>query len=312
MYDYNSNNYSLSEPEMAFFEENGYIGPFTLYQPEEMAAIWNRARRQVFDRSHAIYDLDMHSGVNNIANYDRHLDVPFLAEHVCRREIVSKVNSIIGSNVLCWRSEFFPKYGGDEGTEWHQADTFAMTTGKPQIVWPESGFGGTVTVWTAFTEASERTGCLKFQPGTHRKMFYDEMKGMSYDVGRINKRYSGAERSGFFGYDYTELLIDPNCRPDDSKAVIVPMQAGQFIIFWSTLAHGSKPNTADPKNLRLGFASRYVPTQVRIYPDTTQLEEFGAKLSLEKYGAILVSGEDKFGHNKILRTTTIGTPFIAA
>jgi hypothetical protein len=40
----------------------------------------------------------------------------------------------------------------------------------------ETGFGGTVTVWTAFTEASLKTGCLRFQPGTHRKMFYDEMK----------------------------------------------------------------------------------------------------------------------------------------
>jgi non-heme Fe2+,alpha-ketoglutarate-dependent halogenase len=308
----NPDKFSLSESEQVFLEQNGYVGPFTLYQPQEMNQLWDRARRQVFDRSRAVYDIDVHSGVNNIANYDRHLDIPFLAQHIGRPEIVHKMKSILGPNVLCWRTEFFPKYGGDEGTEWHQADTFAMASGKQQIIWPKSGFGGTVTVWTAFTEASEETGCLKFQPGTHRKMFYDEMKGMSYDPDRVNKRIVNGERSGFFGYNYTELLIDPNSRPEDAKAVTVPMKAGQFIIFWSTLAHASKPNIADAGTLRLGFASRYVPTEVKIYPDTTKLEEFGAMLSLERYGAVLVAGEDNYGHNRILKAATGGVPSMTA
>jgi len=99
--------FSLTEAEKKSFEENGYIGPFTLYQPEEMERIWNKTRRQVFDRTHAIYEIDMHSGPNNIANYDRHLDVPFLAQHVARPEIVDKLKAALGPDVLCWRTEFF-------------------------------------------------------------------------------------------------------------------------------------------------------------------------------------------------------------
>ena len=302
--------FSLTDEEQEFFDENGYVGPFTLYQPEEMAQTWDKTRRQVFDRSHAIYEIDMHSGPNNIANYDRHADVPFLAQHVARPEIVNKLKGALGPDILCWRTEFFPKYGGDEGTDWHQADTFAMASGKPQIFWPETGFGGTVTVWTAFTEASKKTGCLRFQPGTHKKMFYDEMKKMTYNPERVNRRIKDGIRRGFFGYDYTELLIDPNVRPDESKAVSIPMKAGQFVIFWSTLAHASFPNDAEPNVLRLGFASRYVPTYVKIYPDTTVIEEYGACLSLHKYGAVLVAGEDRYGYNRLLKTTTRGTPFI--
>jgi non-heme Fe2+,alpha-ketoglutarate-dependent halogenase len=304
--------FSLTEAEQVFFEENGYVGPFTLYEPEEMERIWNKTRRQVFDRSHAVYDIDMHSGPNNIANYDRHLDVPFLAQHVARPEIVDKLKAALGPDILCWRTEFFPKYGGDEGTDWHQADTFAMASGKPQIIWPETGFGGTVTVWTAFTEASEKTACLKFQPGTHKKMLYDEMKKMTYDLNRVNRTIKDGVRSGFFGYAYEELLIDPNVRPEESKKVTIPMKAGQFVMFWSTLCHASNPNDADKNVLRLGFASRYVPPYVKIYPDTTRIEEYGASLSLDKYGAVLVAGEDKYGYNRLLRSTTRGTPFAAA
>jgi non-heme Fe2+,alpha-ketoglutarate-dependent halogenase len=304
--------FALTADQEAFFEANGYVGPFDLYTQEEMTENWARARRQVFDRSHAVYDIDMHSGPNNIANYDRHLDVPFLARHVARPEIVDKLKSALGRDILCWRTEFFPKYGGDEGTDWHQADTFAMASGKPQIIWPNSGFGGTVTVWTAFTEASEKTGCLRFQPGTHKKMFYDEMKKMNYDPNRVNRNIKEGVRRGFFGYDYRELLIDPEVQPEESKAVSIPMKAGQFVIFWSTLAHASLPNDAAANVLRLGFASRYVPPSVKIYPDTNVIEEYGAALTLEKYGAVLVAGEDRFGHNRILKTTTRGNPFAAA
>ena len=31
--------FALTEAEQKFFEENGYVGPFTLYQPEEMEQI---------------------------------------------------------------------------------------------------------------------------------------------------------------------------------------------------------------------------------------------------------------------------------
>ena len=140
-------------------------------------------------------------------------------------------------------------------------------------------------------------------------MFYDEMKKMSYDLSRVNKTIKDGIRRGFFGYDYSELLIDPNVKPQESKAVSIPMRAGQFVIFWSTLAHASFPNDAEPNVLRLGFASRYVPPCVKIYPDTERIEEYGASLSLDKYGAVLVAGEDNYGHNRLLQTTTRGTPF---
>jgi non-haem Fe2+, alpha-ketoglutarate-dependent halogenase len=310
--------FSFSPQELAKFHDQGYAGPFTLCDPDQMKSIWKRQRLQLMDRSHAAYEADTLSGNTNLANYDRHLDSDFLSETICRPEIVDRMVSILGPDVLCWRSEFFSKYPGEEGTDWHQADTFAMASGKPQIIWPgevkdlitKSPFGGTITVWTACTDTNQETACLQFIPGTHRTMFYDEEGGMQYDPNRINRVQKGGIRRGFWGYDFRQLQIDPTWEPDEAKAVSVPCRAGQFIIFWSQLMHASYPHEAKTTEYRMAFAARYVPTAVRIYPDSEYLEEYGAKISLEKYGAVLVAGKNDFTHNRMVTRTTRGKPFV--
>jgi non-heme Fe2+,alpha-ketoglutarate-dependent halogenase len=304
--------WSLSPEELAAFHARGYAGPFRVYDPEEMKAAWKRERRRLLDRSHCVYGAEQgYTGATNISNYDRHLDSPFLAEHVCRPQIVDRVRSVLGPNVLCWRTEFFPKYPGDEGTDWHQADTFANASGSPQILWSdaEKDYGGTLTVWTAFTEVTEETACLQFVPGTHQTMFYDETKKMHYEPDRINQVVKEGMPRGFFGYDYRELQIDPDWKPDESNAVSIIMRPGEAVMFWSTLMHASFPHLGKTQEPRVGYAARYVPTSVRVYPDTEAIEEYGGKISLERYGAVLVCGQDEYKHNRLATETTQGHPF---
>ncbi|SNY24390.1 chlorinating enzyme [Paractinoplanes atraurantiacus] len=303
---------ALSPDELETFRRQGYFGPFKVYEIDEMRSAWRRQRLQMLDRSMAVYqDEAAQSGNTNISNYDRHLDMAFLADHVMNRRIVDRVSSVLGPDVLCWRTEFFPKYPGDEGTDWHQADTFANASGKPQIIWPDEvkEFGGTITVWTAFTEANEETGCLQFIPGTHESMNYDETKRMDYDPGSINQADKAGTRRGFFGYDYRQLQKDPDWTPDESKAVSMVMRPGEAIMFWSTLMHASWPHSGKSSEMRLGFAARYVPTAVRVYPDTDEIEEYGGRVSLERYGAVLVNGGDEYGHNRLATRTTRGHAF---
>jgi non-haem Fe2+, alpha-ketoglutarate-dependent halogenase len=305
--------FSLTAAELTEFHRRGYAGPFTLYEPAEIKRIWRRERVRLMDRSAAVYqDTAAKSGVTNIANYDRHLDNTFLADHICRSEIVNPVSSVLGPNVLCWRTEFFPKYPGDEGTDWHQADTFANASGSPQILWPQDAeFGGTITVWCAFTEASIDMGCLQFIPGTHRTMFYDETKRMHYDPTKVNSVEKDGAQRGFFGYDYRELQIDPDWKPDEASAVSMEMRAGQFIMFWSTLMHASHSHTGKANDMRLGFAARYVPSSVRVYPDTDVVEEYGGRVSLERYGSVVVCGQNEYPGNRIVTQTTRGDQFVA-
>ncbi|GAU68731.1 putative halogenase [Streptomyces sp. NBRC 110611] len=305
--------FSLSEVELKQFHQDGFIGPFDLYEKDEMEANLQALRPKLLNTKKAIYSQDKAvSGNTNLANYDRHLDVDFLAEHITRPEIVDRVSSILGPDTMCWRSEFFPKYPGDEGTDWHQADNFSNVAGSkyPQILWPEDAeFGGTITVWTAFTEASVENGCLQFIPGTHTSMNYDESKVMEYDENAINSVEKGGVKRGFFGYDYRQLQKDPNWEPDESKAVSQVMRQGQFIVFWSTLMHASHPHSGLTDQMRLGFAGRYLPTQVQVYPYSEGLEEFGGKASLDKFGNVLTSGKNEYRHNRFVDSTVNGFRF---
>lgn len=304
----------LTADELELFHRDGFIGPFDLYEPEEMEQNLRALRPKLLNTRRAIYGQGARTaaGVTNLANYDRHIDVDFLAAHVARPEIVHKLVSILGPDVLCWRTEFFPKYPGDEGTDWHQADNFSNVAGSkhPQIVWPQDAeFGGTITVWSAFTDATVEMGCLQFIPGSHKSMNYDESKVMEYDADRIGQVQKGDVRRGFFGYDYRQLQKDPNWSPDESNAQSMVMRQGQFIIFWSTLMHASHPHAGLTDAMRLGYAARYLPTQVRVYPYSDTLQEFGAEASLEKHGCVLVAGEDGYGHNRFVDRTIDGTPF---
>ncbi|MET9182622.1 chlorinating enzyme [Kitasatospora aureofaciens] len=303
--------FRLTADELAQFHRTGYAGPFTLYEPDEIARKWARTRQDLTDCSGAVYqDATDGSEAANLSNHDRHLDNAFLADHITQPGIVDRVVSVLGPDVLCWRSDFFPKYPGNEGTDWHQSVTFANASGRPQIQWPPgSGPGGCLTVWCAFTDATADMGALQFIPGTHRTMHYDETKRMRYDPDRNTSVVKNGVRRGFFGYDYRELQIDPDWRPDESRAVSMELRAGQFVVFWSRLLHASHPHAGRTKQMRMGFSARYVPAFVRVYPGASAVEEFGARASLERYGAVLVSGEDRFGHNRIAVSTTAGHVF---
>jgi len=302
----------LSPEELAQFHRDGVIGPFTLFEPEAMKAHWRRERILMFDRSKVAYpDAPAGSGVYD---YDRHLDNSFLADVVCRPEIAHRMASILGPDVLCWRTEFFVKYPGDEATDWHQADTFGGANGVPHISWPNgSDFNGTLTAWIAFTEADEETACMRFITGTQRTLYYDESKGMQYEPEMNNARRISGEIRGFFGYDWRELKVDPNWQPDEAKAISKPCRAGQFLIFWSTTMHASHVHAGKTKDYRLAFAPRYVPTSVRIYEHmkaTNRVEAFGGSFSLDQYGSVLVSGRNEYPQHVIRTHTTRDKPFI--
>lgn len=312
--------YGLTDDQLAQFWRDGFVYPVTLYTPEEMKRLWREVRIALADRSHAAYPTDNltdgFGGVTNISNYDRHLDVEALARHITHPEIIGKVASILGPDIMTWRTEFFPKQPGDEGTDWHQADTFANASGKPQILWPgetESHFGkGTITVWTAFTDVTIKNGCLQVIPGTHNKMNYDESRGMKYKAEEINALEKDGRKRGFYGYDYRELQIDPNFKADEGKAVSLEMKAGQCVIFWSTLMHASHPNSNPPgsTDVRIGYAARYVPSTVDVYPGYNVVTEFGGEIRLDNFGCVIVSGANKNPRNRIVTATRRGYSFV--
>ncbi|WP_394829364.1 chlorinating enzyme [Pendulispora albinea] len=287
----------LSREDREFFVTNGFLGPFRVYEPAEVKEMWRQVRLQVHDKSRACYP-------TTDINYDRHMDISILSRHISHPALVERLQGLIGPDVFCWRSEFFPKYPGDAGTEWHQVETYAYGSGIPSLV-PTVRREKTpteLTIWTAFTDVPRESGPLKFMPGSHRKWLFDEKRKL--------ERFDGlSSNGGFFGYHFDELKLDPNLELDESQAAVMEMEAGQAVIFTARCMHGSLPNTSR-RAMRLGIATRYVPTDVKIFPDQTRFSEHGNEFDLRDWGAVLVAGRDDYEYNRVRTHNAREEPFI--
>jgi non-heme Fe2+,alpha-ketoglutarate-dependent halogenase len=286
-------NYRLTEAEVKFFYQNGYVGPFTLYEPDEMTRIWEEVRLDLLDTSAAPFP-------DSKLNYDRHLDMLALNRIISHPKLVDRISSILGPDVLSWRTEWFPKYPGDEGTDWHQAESFVEFEGTEKLVptAAEEGKPWELTAWIAMSEATRANGCLKVMPGSHRTWYFDEKRNIAFEPENFNKKVSDGQKSGFYGYDYDKLKLDPNWKPDEAKAVHMEVKPGQFFMFTSRCMHGSNPNSTK-SSIRFGWATRFVPTHVRVYADQDDFHHFGEVLPLDRYSTVLVAGEDRYRHNRV-------------
>ncbi|WP_160330172.1 chlorinating enzyme [Streptomyces roseifaciens] len=288
----------LTEEQIEFFKENGFVGPFDLYSEEEAPLLWNQAMIEMVTSANKPHN-------STVINYDRHLDCNTLSDHISRPEIVHKLRSLIGDDVLCWKTNIFKKAPGEAGTGWHQVETFVVgettTSATPSLKYTQETEGVTqeLTVWTAFSPAGRENGCLRYIPGSHKRWYYDESKPLTRNV--------ESKSHDFFGYDYAELKLDQDWDPSDERVVEMEMKPGQFVIFLAKCIHGSLPNVSD--TTRLGFASRYVSPSVKVYEDVDSLSEFGDTISLDYHGSVLVSGEDKYGHNRLHDKNLNGHPF---
>lgn len=281
----------LTEGEVSQFAQDGYVGPFTLCSPDEMHALWGRTKRKLYDVSTAPYP-------DSMMNYDRHLDIEDLSRLVTRPEIVQKMQSLLGETVFCWRTEWFPKNPGDEGTAWHQVESFVEFEGGAKLV-PQEKHDSSweMSAWLAMTDSTKENGCMRIIPRTQRTWFYDEKKNIPFEPDKINRKLVQGEKRGFYGYDYESLQIDPEWEPDESQAIDFEMKAGQFLIFTSRVLHGSFANRTEQK--RMGWATRYVAGDVHVYPGMDSFTHFGETFPLDRHSCVLVAGEDRYGLNKV-------------
>jgi non-heme Fe2+,alpha-ketoglutarate-dependent halogenase len=287
----------LTQKEREMFVADGVFGPFKVYDRAVAKEIGKEARIKAQDKTTAPYP-------DTEINYDRHIDVSVLSRHISAHPIVRRLQSLIGPDIFCWRSEFFPKYPGESGTEWHQVETYAYGSGVPSLV-PTTRRAQTpteLTVWTALTDVPRESGPLKFLPGSHKKWAFRETE-------RLSKFYGLSSNGGFFGYRYDELKIDPEWDPDEAACRVMEMDAGMAVVFTARCVHGSLPNTST-RHMRLGMATRYVPTDVKIYPDQTSFSEHGQFFDLAKWGAVLVAGQDDYKLNRVITQNVHGEPFV--
>lgn len=288
-------NFHLTAEEKQSFMDNGFFGPFKVFEPEEALNRWKKIRRSLITEKSKVYD-------ENVFHYDRHLDLDVLSDHISNPRIVHKLQSIMGNDILCWRTEVFSKSPGAKGTEWHQVEDFAYANNNsPQLVPTEkTDWGIVMTVWIAFSKTTKENGCMKFLPGSHTKMYFDEQK-------KFEKKLDYAS-TGFYGYEFADLKVEEDWTPDESKAVYLEMEPGEAVMFTTKCVHGSAPNITK-NSTRYSTNIRYVAGSTKIFPGLDSVWDHGQHYKLDKYNPVQVSGEDKFQHNSLTTVNLNGKPF---
>jgi non-heme Fe2+,alpha-ketoglutarate-dependent halogenase len=286
----------LSDDEIQFFHENGFAGPFQLCSPEEMAGYRPEFYNNVLGQVSPLY------GFETVRDW--HLCSPTIHKLVTHPVIANRLTQLLGPDILIWRSDLFPKPPGAPETVWHQANLFKEFVDVAILDAPDANDLFQLTVWIAIDDSMVKNGCMQFLPGTHKVKLGDLVDkygkvlegGGKEDIDQAPQKDAfGHKKEGFFGYG-----VDLKTTIDPDKVVNCPCKAGEFFIFTQRTLHASLPNVSDRPRLGLNF--RAIKTDVKAYSHylaDAKIEHYGKVFSLEKWGCVLLAGEDNFHYNKM-------------
>ncbi|MBI2192282.1 MAG: phytanoyl-CoA dioxygenase family protein [Planctomycetes bacterium] len=215
----------LSSEEIAAYNRDGFIVARKLYDPETMLQ-WKAVLKGVLEEEKASGKLDARglaaSGVRVWARDRLH---PTLLEAMRDQQVTPILRQVVGPNVEFLSGKaVFKDNATSFSSPWHQ-DWF---------YWE----GSTKTsVWIALDDATPENGCLKFVPGSHRRIFPKKVVGEAFG-NRIDEK-------DLEGWPVTS----------------VPVQRGDCVFFHDQAVHSSHPNRTGAD--RWSFISTYREASVK-------------------------------------------------
>jgi non-haem Fe2+, alpha-ketoglutarate-dependent halogenase len=294
--------WQFTPEQIRSFYEDGFIGPITLWTPEEMAEI-RRKVDSVMERPSAVYP----KAQNQLR--DRYIDAPEFWEIISTPKLTERLAQLLGPNMLVWRSQIFNKKSGDPEITWHQASTY-MAEQRVKATLEPSNLNQLfqLTTWIAIDDAYYENGCMHFLKGTHRKM-WSMHKGGNGFIGNPPELAKIIGGQGRFAKAEGLTLEVPITQ---DMIASMPLKSGQAVIFTERCIHGSPPNNSP--NRRFGFVFRSIRTDVQVYRqesihEVTYLKE---KYDLQNWGCALLRGEDKYHLNRMITPPVYDKPEMAA
>ena len=140
--------HNLTEREADQYRADGFVGPFRLCSPDEMAPIAERVRREVLTND----------GPAGSPLQSRHQDSSLIFDLCTRAPVLDRMEGLLGPDLVLWRSHLFDKPPGAPEVPWHQDINY----------WPlEPPLN--VSAWIALDDVSKANSCMRFIPGSHRE-----------------------------------------------------------------------------------------------------------------------------------------------
>jgi hypothetical protein len=230
----------LSEAACRAFDRNGYHPPRRAMSERDAARYRAELERFERERPADVHRLDQGAS----------LLCPWIDAFTRHPGLLDPIEDLLGPNLLVWGVSLRNKNpDGKTFAGWHQDTAYCDI--KPIVV---------IAV-LALSDCSEKAGCLRVIPGSHR-----------WDV---------LPHKEHFGTDSLltrEQTIDAAF--DTSGAVSLPMKAGEFVCINNAICHSSGPNRSADR--RIIFLVEYVPTHAYQHEP--------------RESAMLVRGQDAFGN----------------
>ena len=251
---------SLSEDQLRFYEEHGYLVLRSVLTQQGLQSLRRecmaawQAEKEAFD--------PQKNWLHNALLVNIHRRSPAVQSYYFTGPLVDAAEQIIGSNIKGAASQLtFKMRGNSLPFGWHQ----------------DNGYGeldpyNTISTLTALDDADEENGCLWLIPGSHHD-------------GQIKVDRSPEERAVA-----KEVVVEA----DDSRAVPMPLQAGDVLLFHCWMLHKSDGNFSQDRDRRILFLRYADADAVEVYSDRQprlgrlfrgqtrfpQVREFEAELSL--------------------------------
>jgi ectoine hydroxylase-related dioxygenase (phytanoyl-CoA dioxygenase family) len=211
----------LKRDEVAQFHRDGFLGPFPMTVSTDIEEIVQRLERYVFASERP---------TSGHRSYMRHLDSRAVYELCADKNVVGRICSLLGPDLILWSSSFWEKTNGDKEVPWHQDCHY----------WPlEPPLN--ITAWIALTPAVVENGCLEFIRGSHKRIVEHVVAD-------------------------GQMLFEQMAAPESinsEKSVSIPVRAGEFIIFNDRVLHRSAKHVSSKR--RLALVARFTVPFVQLY-----------------------------------------------
>lgn len=233
---------ALSAEQVEQYRRDGYLCPVPVMSSAEAAGL----RRQL-----EAVEARQGGKLEAVQRSRAFLLFKWLDDLIRDPRVLDPIEQLIGHDILCWSTIFWIKDAGAKSfVSWHQDNTYWGLSSR-----------NVVTAWFAISEASVDAGCMKVMPRSH-----------------LGDTFPHEDT-----YDADNMLTRGQAIPglDESRAVYMPLQAGEMSLHNYCLAHGSGPNVSADR--RIGVSMHFMP------PATKQV--VGSWDC-----AALVRGEDRYGH----------------
>jgi hypothetical protein len=216
--------YRLTEEQIAFFNENGYLSNIKLLEEWQVDSL-NEELAAILDPGHPGHNLFYEFHSNESADPNGVLFhalgawriTPGLHDVLWNPAFVMAASQLLGNKpVRFWHDQLFYKPAHHGGVvAWHQDYSYWTRTVPLQHL----------TCWTGLDEATRANGCMYYVPGSHR-------------WGLLEKPELAGDMSGLMAY------LTPD-QKEQFKPIPIEMKKGYGSFHHPLLVHGSYENKSD-------------------------------------------------------------------